>query len=133
MRAVRNRDTTPERLVRSFLHRHGRRFRLCDGDLPGRPDIVLPARRAVVFVHGCFWHGHDCKRGARVPVANRDYWLAKVARNRRRDSANVRALAELGWRVAIVWECQTRDVLELRRALAQILRLPKKLRCNLLK
>lgn len=105
MRAVKARDTKPERTVRRLLHALGYRFRLHRKDLPGAPDIVLPARRAVIFVHGCFWHGHHCRRGARAPHANRAYWLAKIARNRARDAAACDALAAQGWRVATVWEC----------------------------
>ena len=77
--------------------------------LPGKPDIVLPRRRLAVFVHGCFWHGHDCARGARVPKANRDYWLGKVGRNRERDIASTAALGAAGWRVETVWECELKD------------------------
>jgi DNA mismatch endonuclease (patch repair protein) len=74
--------------------------------LPGKPDIVLPGRKTVVFVHGCFWHGHTCKRGARVPKANRDYWVAKIARNRARDRKHRTALKRAGWNVITVWECE---------------------------
>jgi DNA mismatch endonuclease (patch repair protein) len=109
MRAVRSRDTRPELRLRSLLHRLGFRFRLHRKDLPGSPDIVLPRWRAVVFVHGCFWHGHDCARGARVPKANRDYWTAKIARNGARDAAAAEALTARGWRVVTVWECQLKD------------------------
>ncbi len=87
----------------------GGRYRLHRKDLPGKPDIVLPGRRLAVFVHGCFWHGHDCARGARVPKANRDYWLGKVARNRARDIAARTGLEAAGWRVETVWECELKD------------------------
>jgi DNA mismatch endonuclease, patch repair protein len=109
MRAIRSRDTKPEIRVRSLLHRLGYRFRLHRRDLPGSPDIVLPARRVCVFVNGCFWHGHDCARGARQPKANAGYWSAKIARNRERDAASFAALDTLGWRVVTVWECDMRD------------------------
>ena len=109
MRRVRAKDTTPERTVRRLLTRLGARYRLHRGDLPGKPDIVMPGRRLVLFVHGCFWHGHDCPRGARVPKANRDYWTAKVARNRARDESAREALTALGWRVETVWECELKD------------------------
>lgn len=121
MRAVRGRDTAPERAVRRMLHAMGYRFRLHRADLPGRPDVVLPGRRAVVFVHGCFWHGHDCRRGARAPKRNADYWAAKVARNRARDAATAAALAAAGWRVFVVWECALRDRPALAAALAAFL------------
>ena len=109
MRRVKGRDTTPERKVRRLLTRLGARYRLHRADLPGKPDIVLPGRKLAVFVHGCFWHGHDCTRGARVPKANRDYWVGKVARNRTRDAASRAALEAAGWRVEVVWECELKD------------------------
>jgi DNA mismatch endonuclease (patch repair protein) len=116
MRRVKGRDTTPERQVRRLLTSLGARYRLHRADLPGKPDIVLPGRRLAIFVHGCFWHGHDCARGARVPKANRDYWVAKISRNRARDVASRAALEAAGWRVETVWECDLRDaaVLEAR-------------------
>jgi DNA mismatch endonuclease (patch repair protein) len=106
MRRVKGRDTGPERTVRRVLTRLGARYRLHRADLPGRPDIVLPGRRLAVFVHGCFWHGHDCARGSRVPQARRDYWTTKIAGNRARDARNAEALASAGWRVETVWECE---------------------------
>lgn len=109
MAAVRGSNTTPERLVRSTLHRLGYRYRLHDRRLPGRPDMSFPSRRVALFVHGCFWHRHSgCKR-ASTPVAHQDYWQAKFERNVLRDSKNQRALEEQGWRVIIVWECQLRN------------------------
>lgn len=109
MARVKGKDTAPEMKVRKALTALGARYRLHRKDLPGSPDIVLPGRRLVIFVHGCFWHGHDCARGSRVPKANRDYWVAKVARNRARDAASREALAKLGWRVETIWECDLRD------------------------
>ena len=109
MRQVKGRDTRPERQVRRLIWNLGGRYRLHRADLPGKPDIVLAGRRLAVFVHGCFWHGHDCARGARVPKANRDYWLTKVARNRARDQAARAALEAAGWRVETVWECELKD------------------------
>jgi DNA mismatch endonuclease (patch repair protein) len=109
MRRVKGRDTTPELTVRRALTGLGARYRLHRADLPGKPDIVMPGRRLVLFVHGCFWHGHDCARGARVPKQNRDYWLGKVARNRARDAASREALVALGWRVETIWECDLKD------------------------
>ena len=106
MRRVKGRDTGPELRVRKVLTGLGARYRLHRADLPGRPDIVLPGRRLAVFVHGCFWHGHDCARGSRVPQARRDYWTAKIAGNRARDARNAEALAAKGWRVETVWECE---------------------------
>lgn len=110
MRAIKARDTVPELRVRSQLHREGFRFRLCRNDLPGSPDIVFPALKKVVFVHGCFWHSHRCKRGKRTPKTNVDYWTQKLRRNVRRDAVVRAALRQLGWTSLVVWECQTRDV-----------------------
>ncbi len=109
MRRVKGRDTAPELIVRRLLWSLGARYRLHRADLPGKPDIALLGRRLAIFVHGCFWHGHDCRRGARVPKANRDYWLGKITGNRARDAAARRALVEAGWRVVVVWECELRD------------------------
>lgn len=109
MARVKGKNTSPELRVRKALTRLGARYRLHRKDLPGSPDIVLPGRRLAIFVHGCFWHGHDCARGARVPKANRDYWVAKVDRNRARDGASRAALAALGWRVETIWECDLKD------------------------
>jgi DNA mismatch endonuclease (patch repair protein) len=121
MTAVKSRDTTPERLVRSVLHRLGCRFALHRADLPGKPDIVMPARRRIVMVHGCFWHGHTCVRGRRAPVTNARYWQMKIARNRARDSQALRALRREGWRVLVIWECQTHDRASLAERLADFL------------
>jgi DNA mismatch endonuclease (patch repair protein) len=109
MRQVKGRDTTPEMTVRRALTRLGLRYRLHRKDLPGAPDIVLPGRRLALFVHGCFWHGHDCARGARVPKQNRDYWTAKIARTRARDERTRAALEALGWTPLVLWECELKD------------------------
>jgi len=121
MRQVKGRDTTPERVVRKRLWRLGARYRLDRRDLPGRPDIVLPSRRLAIFVHGCFWHGHDCARGARIPKANRAYWTGKIGRNRARDAETRSRLEALGWRVEIIWECELKDAVALERRLQQML------------
>jgi len=107
MRSVRSEDTEPELLIRGVLYRLGYRYRLHDKSLPGKPDIVFAGRRKVVFIHGCFWHGHDCARGSRVPKANREYWVQKVARNKRRDTQHSAALNAQGWQTLIIWECET--------------------------
>jgi DNA mismatch endonuclease (patch repair protein) len=122
MARVKGRDTAPELAVRRLLWRLGARYRLHRRDLPGKPDIVLARRRLAVFVHGCFWHGHDCARGARVPKANQDYWVGKVARNRARDIDAQARLASMGWRVAVVWECELKDAAGLERRMAALLR-----------
>ncbi len=109
MRSVKGRGTQPELAVRKLIWSLGGRYRLNRADLPGKPDIVLAGRRLTVFVHGCFWHGHDCARGARIPKANREYWTAKVSRNRARDGVATNALEVTGWRVEVVWECELKD------------------------
>jgi DNA mismatch endonuclease (patch repair protein) len=124
MRRVKGKDTAPERIVRRLIWRLGGRYRLHRADLPGKPDIVLSGRRLAVFVHGCFWHGHDCARGARVPKANRDYWVAKVARNRARDVAHRAALEAAGWRVETIWECELKDRAALEARVRELLTEP---------
>lgn len=105
MQNVKAKNTAPEIKLRSLLHKNGFRFRVNRKDLPGKPDIVLPKYRAVIFVHGCFWHGHDCPRGQR-PQTNADFWNQKIDRNVIRDKSDVSLLESLGWRVLIVWECE---------------------------
>lgn len=105
MAKIRGKDTGPERRVRSILFRHGLRFRIHRRDLPGVPDIVLPKHRTVVFVHGCFWHGHNCARGRR-PQSNVDFWNRKLDRNIARDHAVSEALSAQGWWVETVWTCR---------------------------
>lgn len=121
MRSVKGRDTGPERIVRSLAHRLGYRFRLHSAALPGKPDLAFASRRAAIFVHGCFWHGHDCKRGARVPKANRAYWTAKVTRNAARDAETLKRLKELGWRSLVLWECEINDEVRLGSKLRRFL------------
>lgn len=106
MSQIRSRDTTPERLVRSALHRAGYRFRLHSKQLPGSPDIVLSRYRTVIFVHGCFWHRHSRCRFAYTPKSRVEFWKAKFDSNVERDRRNARELRALGWRVMTVWECQ---------------------------
>lgn len=104
MRGIRGKNTRPELLIRQMLHASGFRFRLHDPNLPGRPDIVLAKWRAVVFVHGCFWHGHDCSL-FRLPSTRPEFWASKISQNKDRDTKAVAALIDCGWRVCIVWEC----------------------------
>jgi DNA mismatch endonuclease (patch repair protein) len=115
MRRIRSQDTGPERIVRSFLHRSGLRFRLHRPDLPGRPDIVIAAAQAVVFVHGCFWHQHAGCSSSGVPLSNRSYWRPKLLRNVRRDATNRATLVRMGWAVEVVWECALTSERRLRR------------------
>jgi DNA mismatch endonuclease, patch repair protein len=107
MSGIRGRNTRPELLIRSLLHRRGFRFRLDARDLPGRPDVVLPRYRAVVFVHGCFWHGHDCPL-FKWPQTRAEFWRAKIDRNRSNDARAHDTLIAAGWRVGVVWECALR-------------------------
>ena len=106
MRKVPGKGSSAEMRLRRLLTRMGVRYRLHRKDLPGSPDVAMPGRKTAVFMHGCFWHGHDCKRGARPPKANADYWTAKIARNRARDAASVAALTQMGWTPIVVWECE---------------------------
>lgn len=110
MRAVKATDTGPEMVVRRMLYKLGYRYRLHRKDLPGKPDLVFPGRKAVIFVHGCFWHGHDCKRGARTPKTNTKYWTEKIRRNVERDAQAIKDLEALGWRVLVVWECELKSL-----------------------
>lgn len=106
MRSVKGKDTAPELAVRRYLHAAGVRFRLHVTSLPGRPDVVAPKRQTVVFIHGCFWHGHDCAHG-RVPAkTNTEFWAEKIAANRVRDGRKSTALRALGWHVETIWECE---------------------------
>jgi DNA mismatch endonuclease (patch repair protein) len=122
MRAVKATDTAPEIAVRRLIHRMGYRFRLYRRDLPGKPDVVLPRFQKVVFVNGCFWHGHDCPRGARMPKTNAEYWSKKITGNRLRDNANMTALAKIGWRAMVVWECELKEPDLVERKLINFLR-----------
>jgi len=120
MASVRQKDTGPEMAVRRMLHSMGYRYSLHRRNLPGRPDLVFGPRHKVVFVHGCFWHGHDCRKG-RLPTSRVDYWSEKVSKNKARDARNVRDLAAYGWEVCIVWECETADLDSLRQRLVRFL------------
>jgi DNA mismatch endonuclease, patch repair protein len=122
MRAVKSRDTGPERAVRAMLRRIAPGYRLHRADLPGKPDIVYAGRKLAIFVHGCFWHGHDCPRGARMPKANADYWRAKIARNRARDLRTLAAIEAMGWRALVIFECELKDLAALGARLADALR-----------
>ncbi len=105
MAAIRSKDTKPELRVRSLLHRLGYRFRLHRSDLPGKPDIVLPSKRKIIFVHGCFWHLHECRFGRVQPATNENFWTEKRRRNCERDETNLQLLRQDGWDVLVIWEC----------------------------
>lgn len=108
MAAVHSKNTKPEMLVRSTAHKLGFRFRLHRKDLPGKPDLVFSSRRIALFVHGCFWHGHDCKRGRSLPATNTDFWTNKIRNNIERDVKVKTSLMQLGWKPVVIWECQTK-------------------------
>ncbi len=123
MRRVKARDTKPEMLVRRLVRDLGHTgYRLDRKELPGRPDIAFIGRKQAIFVHGCFWHGHGCARGARVPKTNTDYWLAKIGRNRARDVAAVTALTAIGWSSLTIWECELKDQITVSARLADFLK-----------
>lgn len=109
MRRVKGRDTGPELAVRRILRQAGIGYRLGGCGLAGRPDVVMKGRRIALFVHGCFWHGHDCARGARQPKSNADYWIAKIGRNRTRDAHSLKILSAEGWTPITVWECEMKS------------------------
>jgi len=121
MRRVRSTDTAPERRVRSLLHKLGFRFRLHRNDLPGKPDIVLPKHRAVVFVHGCFWHRHQGCPHATTPASRQEYWLPKFRRTMERDQRNQNELRQQGWKVVVVWECEMKNASSLVSDLVRII------------
>ncbi|TPN16337.1 DNA mismatch endonuclease Vsr [Mesorhizobium sp. B2-1-3] len=109
MRAITSKNTAPEMVVRRILHRLGYRYRLHAKDLPGKPDIVFRQRKKAILVHGCYWHGHGCKRGGQGAKSNTGYWGPKIARNRERDEKALCALRDAGWDVLTIWECEVAD------------------------
>lgn len=121
MAAIHGKNTKPELVVRSVLYRLGYRFRLHYTTLPGCPDIVLPRWNSVIFVHGCFWHSHKCSRGQSTPASNAAFWRKKRNTNKLRDRRNLAALRRSGWRVFVVWECQTSDFTKLANRLSSFL------------
>lgn len=124
MAAIKGANTAPELLVRSIIHRMGFRFGLHRRDLPGRPDIVLTSRKKLIFVHGCFWHIHNCRYGRVVPATNAEFWHAKRQSNVQRDKRNRKHLRDSGWEVLTIWECWTKDTSALQRRLAAFLNQP---------
>ena len=121
MSRVSGKNTKPELIVRSQLHRLGYRFRLHRKDLPGKPDITLPRHQKVIFIHGCFWHGHrDCSRSKR-PATNKKFWNEKLDKNIKRDNENITELQELGWKVLVIWTCEVRDMNKLNSKLLSFL------------
>lgn len=124
MARIKSKGMKPEMQVRRLLHGLGYRYRLHRPDLPGRPDLVFPSRRKVVFVNGCFWHRHDGCPRVRVPATNREYWVAKLERNHARDTRNIALLQEQGWEILTVWECELRDVTTITEKMVEFLGMP---------
>lgn len=125
MRAVKSTNTAPELLVRRLVSSMGYRYRLHRAELPGKPDLAFIGRRKAIFVHGCFWHGHDCTRGARVPRQNASYWIDKIERNRKRDLTHSSTLKRLGWESMVLWECELKDQAITRKRLRRFLETSK--------
>jgi DNA mismatch endonuclease (patch repair protein) len=121
MARVRGKDTGPEMRVRRLVHEMGYRYRLHRRNLPGVPDLAFSSRRKVIFVHGCWWHGHDCPGGRKRPKTNEGYWLPKLERNRTRDAANQAELRARGWDALVLWECQLKDTAGLRKRIGDFL------------
>ena len=121
MSRIGGKDTAPERIVRSQLHKLGYRFRLHRKDLPGKPDITLPKHKKIIFVHGCFWHGHPGCRRAKRPAVNKKFWNEKLDKNMKRDAANIRQLRESGWEVLVIWSCEVNEEAALRDQLVTFL------------
>lgn len=126
MSRIRGTDTMPELLVRKAAHALGFRFRLHRSDLPGKPDLTFSKARVTIFVHGCFWHQHPGCRRATVPQTNSDFWTKKLGRNVERDKAAVQALEKLGWKVAVIWECETKDSAAVSKRIQRLLKPSKK-------
>jgi len=121
MGKVNSKNTGPELIVRKILHRLKYRFRLHKKNLPGNPDIVLPKHKKIIFVHGCFWHGHEnCSKG-RLPKTNQQYWQDKIISNRKRDLKAIEELNKLGWKVLVVWSCQIKNQEQLENHITQFL------------
>lgn len=120
MAAVRSKDTEPELVVRKIVYGLGYRYRLHWKKLPGKPDLVFPGKRKAIFVHGCFWHGHDCVRG-RLPSTNLDFWGRKIGKNKERDSRVRNQLNAQGWNVLTIWQCRLKDVFELKQTIVRFL------------
>ena len=121
MARIRGKDTGPEMRVRRLVHEMGYRYRLHRRNLPGVPDLAFSSRRKVIFVHGCWWHGHDCPGGRKRPKTNKSYWLPKLERNRTRDAANQAELRARGWDALVLWECQLKDTAGLRKRIGDFL------------
>lgn len=126
MSLVSGKNTKPELIVRSLLHNMGYRFRLHRSDLPGTPDITLPKHKKVIFVHGCFWHGHKGCRRSKRPTTNKKFWREKLDKNIERDKLSIRDIKKLGWEVLVVWTCEVNDMTKLKNKLLSFLENPQK-------
>jgi len=124
MGRIRGKNTTSELKIRSLLHRLGFRFRLHHKELPGKPDIIFHSRKAIIFVHGCFWHGHTCNRGNRKPKTNASYWGNKIKKNVERDTLHHAKLEALGWKILVIWECEINNTQKLSKRLHSFLKAP---------
>lgn len=123
MRRIRNKNTAPEVRVRKAIRQLGYSgYRLHRKDLPAKPDIAWVGKKIAIFVHGCFWHGHDCAEGLRKPKSNRDYWIPKLTKNSARDEARQTALTEAGWKILVLWECELKSDVSLERKLRKFLK-----------
>ncbi|WP_211464746.1 very short patch repair endonuclease [Collimonas silvisoli] len=120
MRAIRGKNTTPEIIVRKLVFSLGYRYRLHGGNLSGKPDLVFPGRRRVIFIHGCFWHYHNCSKG-KPPKSNLDYWLPKLKENRRRDVRNQKSILSIGWKFLVIWQCELSDTVQLKKKIIDFL------------
>ncbi len=121
MSSIKNKNTAPEIIVRKLLHSMGYRFRLHRKDLPGTPDIVLPKHKTVIFINGCFWHGHEHCPRSRLPDTNKDFWEAKIIKNKKRDEENIEKLRSQGWNTIVVWTCELKDIEQLKNKYRKIL------------
>lgn len=121
MAKVRSQDTQPEMLVRCLVFKMGYRYRLHRRSLPGKPDLVFSSRRKAIFIHGCFWHGHNCRLGDRLPKTRIEFWTNEISTNRARDETNLMKLTEMGWEVLVIWECQLKESLVLEQKIIAFL------------
>jgi DNA mismatch endonuclease (patch repair protein) len=122
MASISGKNTKPELIVRKLLYSLGYRYRLHYSSLPGKPDLVFPGKRKIIFIHGCFWHRHDCKKGNSTPIKNSDFWQKKLADIAIRDNRNISELKKLGWEVLVIWECQIKNLRSLVENLHSYLR-----------
>ena len=121
MKRIRSKDTNPEMTVRKLIYSLGYRYRLHEKSLPGKPDIVFLGRKKAIFVHGCFWHCHSCKKG-KPPSSNLEYWLPKLKSNQERDIRNQELIADLGWKILVIWQCQISNTILLKESILDFLK-----------